>query len=132
MRRVFVSIERLAESTASIIITGESGTGKEFAARAIHQLSTRKSTPFVGINCAAIPPTMMESERLGHERDETDRMRGVRSARAFARREQIEREALAFSRRNLPHRHQPRVALLSCLHRRTGPVRSRPGLSYDE
>jgi transcriptional regulator with PAS, ATPase and Fis domain len=68
MRRVFVSIERLAESTASIIITGESGTGKEFAARAIHQLSTRKSTPFVGINCAAIPPTMMESERLGHER----------------------------------------------------------------
>jgi DNA-binding NtrC family response regulator len=68
MRRVLVSIERLAESSASVIITGESGTGKELAARTIHQLSTRKNAPFIGVNCAAIPQTLMESELFGHER----------------------------------------------------------------
>jgi DNA-binding NtrC family response regulator len=68
MRRVLTSIERLAESSASVIITGESGTGKELAARTIHQLSSRKNAPFIGINCAAIPQTLMESELFGHER----------------------------------------------------------------
>ena len=68
MRRVLVSIERLAESSASVIIAGESGTGKELAARTIHQLSTRKNAPFIGVNCAAIPQTLMESELFGHER----------------------------------------------------------------
>src|ERR1700726_717449 len=68
MRRVLTSIKRLAESSASVIITGESGTGKELAARTIHQLSSRKNAPFVGINCAAIPQTLMESELFGHER----------------------------------------------------------------
>lgn len=68
MRRVLVSIERLAESSASVIITGKSGTGKELAARTIHQLSTRKNAPFIGVNCAAIPQTLMESELFGHER----------------------------------------------------------------
>jgi len=68
MRKVLVSIERLAESSASVIISGESGTGKELAARTIHQLSPRKNEPFIGINCAAIPATLMESELFGHER----------------------------------------------------------------
>jgi DNA-binding NtrC family response regulator len=68
MRRVLVAIEQLAESSASVIIAGESGTGKELAARTIHQLSTRKNEPFIGINCAAIPATLMESELFGHER----------------------------------------------------------------
>jgi DNA-binding NtrC family response regulator len=68
MRRVLVTVERLADSAASVIITGESGTGKEVAARTIHQLSSRKNGPFVGINCAAIPSTLMESELFGHER----------------------------------------------------------------
>src|ERR1700694_193053 len=68
MRRVLTSIERLAESSASVIITGESGTGKELAARTIHQLSSRKNAPFIGINCAAIPQTLMESELFAHER----------------------------------------------------------------
>src|SRR6202045_2284916 len=68
MRRVLTSMERLAESSASVIITGESGTGKELAARTIHQLSSRKNAPFIVINCAAIPQTLMESELFGHER----------------------------------------------------------------
>jgi len=68
MQEVFRLIEMVAPSTASVLLTGESGTGKEIVARTIHSLSNRKAKPFVAINCAAIPETLIESEIFGHEK----------------------------------------------------------------
>ncbi|HEV2484562.1 MAG TPA: sigma-54 dependent transcriptional regulator [Terracidiphilus sp.] len=68
MREIFGLIEQIAPSNVHILITGESGTGKELVARTLHELSPRKAKPFVGVNCAAIPETLIESEIFGHEK----------------------------------------------------------------
>ena len=68
IRGVYRIIEQAAPTQASVLISGESGTGKEMIAQTIHELSPRQTFPFVAINCAAIPETLLESEIFGHEK----------------------------------------------------------------
>src|SRR5436853_3160062 len=68
MQGVSQAIQRVAPTTATVLLTGESGTGKEVFSRAIHQLSPRRDQPFVTVNCAAIPHSLIENELFGHEK----------------------------------------------------------------
>ncbi|MEB2607374.1 sigma-54 dependent transcriptional regulator [Burkholderia cenocepacia] len=68
MRRLFATIRKVANTEATVFIAGESGTGKELTAAAIHRQSSRADAPFVAVNCAAIPTTLLQAELFGHER----------------------------------------------------------------
>ncbi|WP_377863476.1 sigma-54 interaction domain-containing protein [Bacillus sp. R86525] len=67
METLFIA-NKVAKSDSTILITGESGTGKELIAKGIHKVSSRKDKPFIRVNCAAIPPNLIESELFGHEK----------------------------------------------------------------
>lgn len=68
MKEVYETIQQVADSRATVLITGESGVGKEVVARALHDLSTRSAKPFVAVSCAALPETLLESELFGYEK----------------------------------------------------------------
>lgn len=80
LKRAVAETQRVAQTDATVLLLGESGTGKELFARAVHHLSNRRDKPFVAINCAAIPETLIENELFGHERGAftgaTDRRQG--------------------------------------------------------
>ena len=68
MKEIFEVVQQVAPTRATVLITGESGTGKELIAKALHQLSPRAKLPFVTVHCAALAPTLLESELFGHEK----------------------------------------------------------------
>ena len=68
MQDIYAKIEQIADTRTTVLITGESGTGKELVARALHYNSSRRDRPFIALNCAALPETLIESELFGHEK----------------------------------------------------------------
>lgn len=68
MQDIYAKIEQVADSRTTVLITGESGTGKELVAKALHYNSSRRDRPFIALNCAALPETLIESELFGHEK----------------------------------------------------------------
>src|SRR2546426_454827 len=68
MQEIYSKIEQVADTRTTVLITGESGTGKELVARALHYNSSRQERPFIALNCASIPETLIESELFGHEK----------------------------------------------------------------
>jgi transcriptional regulator with PAS, ATPase and Fis domain len=81
MQNLFTFVKKVAQASCNLLITGESGTGKEMVARAIHNLGPRAKKPFIAINCAAIPESLLESELFGHTKGSftgaTERRRGL-------------------------------------------------------
>ena len=68
MQKLYDQLGRVAPTSATVLLIGESGTGKELAAQTIHELSRRKSAPFLPLNCGAVSPQLIESELFGHEK----------------------------------------------------------------
>ena len=103
MAEVYKAIGRVADQNVMVLINGESGTGKELVARAIYEHSSRSSKPFLAINCAAIPESLLESELFGHEKGAftgADRDASANSSSATAERSSLTRSATC----RWPHR----------------------------
>ncbi len=82
MHQIFEVLDRVADTPSTVLITGESGTGKELIARALHESSSRKDAPYIRVNCAAIPPTLIESELFGYEKGAFTGSSSMKSARS--------------------------------------------------
>lgn len=81
MKQILATIERVADSRATVLIGGESGVGKEVVARALHEYSARASKPYVAVSCAALPETLLESELFGYEKGAFTGAQGARAGR---------------------------------------------------